>query len=175
MKGQTEAFPNLLHIYAVDIAEKTFPMEIYWSCGNEYAGAWLVNPVGIEELKGRYERYMHVHGVTYKDFKNFGKSPQTLCEMLNESFAENKVYVADEELEWTKFLLKELYLVAQIQSKNFIINPLYAFLIEKVQNQEILENLKEKAGKKYVCGGASKFSFLKDLTELVLNENSFHK
>jgi hypothetical protein len=175
MKTQTDVFPNLIHIYAVDIGEKTFPMEIYWSVGRQEVEGWMVNPIGVEQLKGRHEKYMQVHSVTYEDFKNFGKSPKTLCEMLNDSFADNEVYVADEELEWTKFLLKELYSVSQIQMKNFVLSPLYDFLMEKVQSREVLESLKEKAGEKYAVGGAAKFFYLKDLTELVLNENSFQK
>ena len=147
MKSHTNNFPNSLHIYAVNIGEKTFPMEIYWSCASDDAGAWLVSPIGIEELKGRHEGYMQVHRVTYEDFKNFGQSPRTLCEMLNDSYADSEVYVADEELEWTNFLLKELYSLTQIQPTNFIVNPLYAFLIKNVQNEEVLEKLKEKAGK----------------------------
>jgi hypothetical protein len=175
MMIQTDKFPNLLHVYSVDIGEKTFPIEIYWSMGKSKSEVWLVNPIGLEELKGRHEKYMQVHRVSYEDFMSFGKSPKTLCEMLNESFTDSQVFVADDELEWTRFLLKELYSVAQIQMTNFVLNPLYDFLLKKVQSPEVLESLKEKAREKYVSGGASKFIYLNDLTEMVLNENSFQK
>lgn len=151
-------------------------MEIYCSCKHFDNFASLVNPIGIDELIGRHEKYMQTHGVTYEDLKNFGQMPQTLCEQLNEFFENNDVFVADDELQQTEFLLKELFIVGKVQRKNFALKSLDEFLLKSLQNQENLKIVKEKAKRKMpIIDGLSKFIYLKDLIKLAKDEKSFKR
>jgi hypothetical protein len=158
-----------MHVYAVDVGERSFPMEFYWTFSGNKEEAWLVNPSIDQDLYGRHEPYMQKHGVTYEDLSNFGKTPDVLCALLNDSFRDSEVLVSDDELEFTDFLLTEFYAFAKMERNNFVLSPLSKFFGENEISDQDMANLKSEFHERGV-GGAMKFCYLKDLVRSVLDK-----
>jgi len=87
--------PIFLDVEASSLNMDSYPIEIAWSDNNGSIESHLINPYSVEYWTDWDYNAQQIHGISRKQLREEGISPQKLCHRMKNSIARGEIIYAD--------------------------------------------------------------------------------
>ena len=151
--------PRFLDVEASSLSMDSYPIEVAWSDNLGSIESHLINPYHVEYWTDWDYNAQQIHGISRKQCREEGISPENLCKRMKNSIARGEVIYADGgpfDKNWIDVLFQEGtqlgYAKFDIVHSDVVMLP----LLKKIESDEkkvwkLYENLKLEARR--IAGG----------------------
>lgn len=123
--------PAFLDFEASSLSSSSYPIEVAWSLEDGTVECHLISPAGIEKWTDWSHKAEGLHGISRDQLLAHGKSPSSVCRMMNEQLAGKVVYV--EDLSFDGMWLAELFSVSWGQQPKVVLRGLDELLMPVIR------------------------------------------